>query len=382
MKATDSRIKMQPSWGSVLTCVLLLLSLIVAPSAFAESDGWIPAWNADPSAYNSQMDGLRDSRAVLVNNTVFLAEPYDRGGEFRELLIRMDADGGNAKVVRDLGSDVSINGSHGIFDAGDGLLYINSKDGGVHHINYDGTDDRVMFALETPETPFVILVGDRLYCVSGIYIGWHDLGTGSFHALYRLNAEFEPEGFSSGERNWDAVYAQGRLFVKMPDRGLFLSLDCSATGNVADLSGTFDTDSPHPYLILNGNIYGYDASGALLRSDLDGGNVARIQPYPEDAIFSFQRAYDRYVFVEDENAYPGGKIYISRTEGALCFEPASMDCVVCPPKTVFYLGARVYAQCDAELEGYPKVFLYTSQPLDEFISNLLANPISDAGSFW
>ena len=331
-----------------------------------------PAWCADPATYNSQMDAYRNSSAILAGDSVYFFEFYLENGDFAhgkpgELLMRMDANGdaSTTELVCDLGVGASVAGA---FDLGDGFLYVHTESGAVHRMDYDGKNDRVLFTVDgNLRLPFAVLVNDRLYCAVDRTIGYYAIPDGGFTALHTIPA--------STAWGWQGIYAEGTLFVRyFADDYALLAID-TATGTCVDLAKRTGFETPFAILAVNGRLCFTNASGELFSANYDGSDVRSIEKAHEDSIYSFNRAYDRYIFVTDGSYLPGEYIFIAAQDGELHFDPPEMDRAVNTLTPMYFLGDRVYIRSDsARLPGHPDVLLYNSRDLREYVLELLANP--------
>ena len=328
-----------------------------------------PAWCADPATYNSSMDAYRDGRAILAGDSVYIAQSYGWGDGTGELLMRVDADGGSAgaEIVRDLGRGASILVRHGIFDLGDGILYLEANTNTFHKIDYAGETDQPLFATASGASPyFLLLVGDRLYSAEDRAVGWYDLTTGGFTALCEIP--------KSSAEDWHAVYAEGTLLLGLYD-GSFRVLAIDAqTGAQTDVTAALGAEIPRAFIALNGRIYAGISGGDLISANCDGSGVQTLTAAPEGSVYSLNRAYGRYVFATNQTYTPSEYIYLAQRGAELRFEPAEMQRAVTSMDTMFYLNDRVYIENGIQAEDHSDVHLYDSYDLEAYIANQLANP--------
>ena len=339
-----------------------------------------PAWCADPATYNSQMDAYRDGNAILVGDSVYFFEFYLENADMMdgrpgELLIRMDADGDTSttELVHDFGLDTSISGT---FDLGNGFLYVDYKTRNVHRVDYDGKNDQVLFAVDDKlGMLFTVLVNDRLYCAVDRDIGYYTIPDGSFTTLCRI-----PSATAWG---WQGIYAEGTLFVKLYAEDYALLAIDTVTGTYTDLAKQLDIRASYDMLAINGRLYFMNEENALLCANYDGSDVRILEKPHEDSIYSFRRAYDRYVFATDNVYEPGENIFIAPQGGELRLDPPEMECAINTLIPMYFLGDRVYIESeDVRLSGHSDICLYNSRDLREYVLELLANPIEERKNSW
>lgn len=270
--------------------VTLALMLLLFSVAHAES---VPAWQADPMEYNSCADVYRSSNFVLVGNSVYENETYFTNKDICDVLLRWEYDHPeNVELLRDWGTS----GFGRLFDRGDGLIFMDDKNG-VRHVDYDGQNEVLLFTIPEKNSlkyncAFLLLVGDRLYYEAKNDIWYYSFEDQKTHLLTDGTLAKEMSTLTM-----NAFYAYGKLYLVVKDYGLY-AVD-AFTGEVT----TFRHIVPENIctsMVYEDWIYAWLYSDTLLRFDLNGENLTVFEGYD----FFPERVHGDYVWIGNNTGFP------------------------------------------------------------------------------